>query len=80
MSEKDDKVVELRPGDLSLAGPSTVIDADRVLETSKGRFEKVFIVGIENDKLVIKGSHNAYEAHWYLARAQRELEGCFQQG
>lgn len=72
-----DNVCELRPGDLSIVGDDVVVDPERVIETSKGRFQKVFVVGIENGELIVKGSHNHLEAHWYLTKALRDLEGCY---
>jgi hypothetical protein len=70
-------VRELRPGDLTMVKHDAVIDPEQVIDQAKGRFEKVFIVGVGDGQLVVLGSHSMLDCHWVLTKALREIEGCY---
>jgi hypothetical protein len=69
-------VVEMYPGALNIAGPEEVIDPDKILENNKGRFSKVFIIGVASDdeELILIGSHNITDMYIHLGLAKREIE------
>ena len=75
------EIKEIRPGIMEVVPGDVVIPPDQILEHNKGRFAKIFIVGIgpddgseNSEELILVASHSIMEMYVHLGVAMREIE------
>ena len=60
--------------DLKEIGDNAIIEADRILEGAKCQFQRVVIIGFNQDgEIEVRSSHGSREALWLIERGKHHL-------